>query len=448
MALAILLLATLSATPSTDLLLNVGDEAPPFAMRDLNNKVFSMRDHTGSEPKTAKKAVVMVFFATWCKPCMKEVPIVKALYSAWKDKGVEIIYVGLSQGAKELAPFAQTESLPWRVIPDSFGLLARRYGVQQLPHLFIVGADGKIAFQHRGIAENLKSTLEQQLARVTGEPVPPTDATQGALNVDRPRFATTYSLGRAPSSADVVSRWQPLAAYLGEAIKANVEVASEPSYEAFEAALKQGKYDLANAGPLLCYEVRDRYEPVARIERQETPAYYGILFTLRQSPIRSLADLKGKKIGLVSEKSTSGGLYQELALIDAHLTPGKDVSIVWLGSHSKVAEAVKAGAVDAGGCYEGCMDALWPSDRAKAMGTRLLGYTSEIPAESILVRRSLDAETKKAVQKALLAVNQSSGILAQISEGEKTVTAIVAPNPDDDKRIETVIAKVAAAHKK
>jgi phosphonate transport system substrate-binding protein len=311
--------------------------------------------------------------------------------------------------------------------------------------LFIVGSDGKIAFQHRGIADDLKTTLEQQLSRLTGAAPAPAGQEEGSLNVDKPRFATTYTLARVPSSADVVARWQPLAGYLGEEIKANIEVTSEPSYEAFEAGLKAGMYDLANAGPLLCREVRDRYESVVRLERQETPTYFGILFTLRNSGINSLADLKGKKLGLVSEKSTSGGLYQELALIDAGLIPEKDVQLVWLGSHSKVAEAVKAGVVDAGGCYEGCLDAVWTSDRAKAMGTRLLSYTTEIPAESILVKRSLDDGTKKAMQAALLAINHAPGILAQISEGEKTVTAIVPPNPEDDKTIEVAMAKVKAA---
>jgi phosphate/phosphite/phosphonate ABC transporter binding protein len=442
MHLAMLVALSIGAGDS-DLLLKVGDRAPPFAMRDLDRQVFSLRNHTGADASEPRKAVLMVFFATWCKPCMKEIPIVKRVQKRWTGKGrdVDIIYVGLSQGAKELAPFAKEHALPWRVIPDSFGLLARRYGASQLPHLFIVDRQGKIAFQHRGIAPDLYTTLDSQLARVTGlKPA----ADPGPVEVDKPRFSKTYALGRAPSSAGSAARWAPLAVYVGERVNANLEVKTEESYETFEKALVEGKYDVANAGPLLCHRVKEKYEPVARLERQGSPTYFGILFTQRSSGVRKLADLKGKTVGLVSPGSSSGGLYPQLALLDAGLVPGKDVKVKWLGSHAKVAEAVKAGTVAAGGCYEDCRDAVFKTDRAKADGTRILSYTADIPGEMIVVKRGLDAATKKMLREAILALNDETGILTQISQGETTtVSAVVAATETDLNAVATAIERVA-----
>ncbi len=435
-------LATQITAGHGELLLKAGDRAPPFAMRDLNRTIFSIRDHTGKTAKEPKKAILLVFFATWCKPCMKEIPIIKRIYRRWKGKGrdVEVVYVGLAQGAKELAPFAKKKKLPWRVVPDSFGLLARRYGASQLPHLFIIDGEGKIAFQHRGIAPELQKTLESQLARVTGQAAPEEDAAPAV--VDNPRFTKTYTLGRAPSSKGSAARWAPLAAFVSEAIDAKVEITTEDSYEAFKTALKVGKFDIANAGPFLCHEVKELYEPVARIERQESPTYFGIIFTKRNSPIRSLADLKGKRIGLVSEHSTSGGLYPKLALIEAGLTPGQDVEIEWLGAHTKVAEAVESGAVDAGGCYEDCRDAVWRNAGKKASGSRILAYTADIPSEMILVKRSLAADTKKRLAIAILGINNAPGIMQQISQGETTVTAVVKATEADLEAVHDVIEKV------
>ena len=427
-----------------DLLLNTGDSAPPFSMRDLDRKMFSLRDHVGNAPTEARKAMVLVFFATWCKPCMKEIPILKSVHRRWQGKGVEIAYIGLSQGDKDLGPFAKQESLPWRVIPDGFGLLARRYGVSQLPHLFIVGADGNIAFQNRGISEDLKATIEQQLGRLTGATPAADDEALPAV-IDRPRFDTTYTLARVPSSSAVVARWQPLAAYVGETLQANVTLHTESSYEAFAEALRHGKYDFANAGPMLCYELRAEYEPLVRLERQGTPTYLGVLFALRKSPIASLAALRGKTLGLVSSESTSGGLYPQLALLDAGLIPGKDVTLRWLGNHTKVAEAVRDGTVDAGGCYEGCLDPVWPSDADKAASTRLLAYTAEIPSEAIVARRSLDAKVKEAMRRALIATTREAGILGQISEGEKSVTAIVAASDADLAAVGRAMARLREA---
>jgi phosphonate transport system substrate-binding protein len=427
----------------SNLLLKVGDRAPPFAMRDLDRKVFSLRNHASNNASKPRNAILLVFFATWCKPCIKEIPIVKRISGRWSGQGrdVEVVYVGLSQGAKELTPFAKQRALPWRVIPDSFGLLARRYGASQLPHLFIVDRNGRIAFQHRGIAPNLYNTLDGQLARITGlEP----DSGPGPANVDKPRFARTFVLGRAPSSAGSAGRWQPLGVFVGERVEANIEVTTEDSYEAFEKALLAGKYDVANAGPLLCQRVRDKYEPVARLERQGSPTYLGIIFTQRSSAVRSLGDLKGRTLGLVSPQSSSGGLYPQLALLDAGLLPGQDVTIRWLGSHGKVAEAVAAGTVDAGGCYEDCRDSAYLTERAKASATRILSYTVDIPSEMIVVKRGLDPPTKNRLREAILALNDERGILTQISQGETTtVSAVVAATPADLDAVTKAVERVA-----
>ena len=72
-------------------LLKDGDKAPPFSMRQLNGKMFSLRDYTGSSAKKPKKAVLLSFFATWCEPCKKEIPIIKKLYRRWKSKSVEVV---------------------------------------------------------------------------------------------------------------------------------------------------------------------------------------------------------------------------------------------------------------------------------------------------------------------------------------------------------------------
>ncbi|MEK7705316.1 MAG: PhnD/SsuA/transferrin family substrate-binding protein, partial [Myxococcota bacterium] len=176
-----------------------------------------------------------------------------------------------------------------------------------------------------------------------------------------------------------------------------------------------------------------------------TPTYLGVLFALRKSPIASLAALRGKTLGLVSSESTSGGLYPQLALLDAGLIPGKDVTLRWLGNHTKVAEAVRDGTVDAGGCYEGCLDPVWPSDADKAASTRLLAYTAEIPSEAIVARRSLDAKVKEAMRRALIATTREAGILGQISEGEKSVTAIVAASDADLAAVGRAMARLREA---
>ena len=446
LGLALALQITAADPNSAPFLLKDGDKAPPFSMRRINGKMFSLRDHTGKSPKKPKKAVLLSFFATWCEPCKKEIPIIKKLYRRWKSKGVEVAYLGLSQGAKELKPFAKKRKLPWPVIPDSFGLLSRRYGASQLPHVVLVNAEGRITFQHRGIQDNLAQLLDNELAKATGMAVP-TEATEELVADAKPRFDKTYLLARPPSGQGATQRWSPVANYVSEKLQANIDLAKEDSYESFEKALKIGKYDIVNASPLLWYKVRSIYQPVVQIERLGTHTYFGIIFAKRDKKIDSLENLKGKTIALVSDTSTSGGLYPQLALIKAGLIPGKDVKILWTGSHTDVAKAVHEGKADAGGCYEDCREAVWKDTNARSSATNIISYTEDIPAEAVLVKRSLAKGIKRKLRKAFMRLNREGGILNQISENEKQISAFVAAADKNIAGLSNVIREVQNALK-
>jgi len=180
-------LLTSSGAQNAPFLLKKGDAAPTFTMRDLNGKMVSLSHHTGSSPQEPRKAVLMTFFATWCKPCKKEIPIIKDIHKRWNSHGVEVVYVGMSQSAKDLKPFAKAVKFPWRMVPDTFGLLSRRYGASRLPHLAIVDQQGRIAFQHRGIAENLGELIDSELVRITGIKAPPEVVQETASKKPRAR---------------------------------------------------------------------------------------------------------------------------------------------------------------------------------------------------------------------------------------------------------------------
>ena len=106
---------------SDKLRLAVGQNAPPFRLRDMQSEDFVLNDIVGknvAQPKT----LVLVFFATWCGPCKREIPIMRDIYKRWKSSGVEVVYVGLRESAKSLKPFLEEVPLEMRVLPDRFGL--------------------------------------------------------------------------------------------------------------------------------------------------------------------------------------------------------------------------------------------------------------------------------------------------------------------------------------
>ena len=452
-----LALVTTTLAANDNLVLQPGDKAPPYSMRDLDNTMFSLRDLIGTDycsnetycqaQPEVKKTVIQVFFATWCEPCIAELDAIRKIETMWKTREVEVIHVGLSQSAEELVSFALEQQINWRIIPDKYALLSRRYGVGQLPHLFIINRDGNIAYQKRGLDPNLFDTLNAQLSLATGYE-PPTLPSKRALNaaqsIDTPRFDTTLKFARAPSSRNSSERWQPLASFVAENVQATIEMVQETSYGAFERNIKKGAYDLFNAGPVLCSNASDQYEPLVLIEREGSPSYTGITFVQRQSKIRSISDLKGKTLGLVSPTSTSGGLYPTKLLLDAGLRPGKDVRIKWLGSHAKVAKALRKGKVHAAACFDDCRDLAWHSDRDKARATRIISYTDDIPAEMIMVKRTLSSEQKQLMREALTLAQTHGGILRQISRDEAPISGIVAADESNLAPIRAVLERVAA----
>ncbi|MEO8069278.1 MAG: TlpA disulfide reductase family protein [Flavobacteriales bacterium] len=112
------------------------------------------------------KVVLIDFWASWCKPCIAELPNVKAAYSKYKSKGFEIYGVSFDRSREAWVNAIQQHDLPWKHVSDlGFwnNAAAAPYGVQSIPQTVLIDKEGKI------IAKNLRGPmLEQKLAQVFG----------------------------------------------------------------------------------------------------------------------------------------------------------------------------------------------------------------------------------------------------------------------------------------
>ena len=120
------------------------------------------------------KVVVIDFWATWCGPCVREVPHMKKVYAAYKDKGVEFVGISLDRSKEPLMAFIKDRDLPWihTYSGDPGGdPTAKKYGIRGIPSIWVVGKDGKIA--SRNARGNLEETLDEALA-AKAKPVPTT----------------------------------------------------------------------------------------------------------------------------------------------------------------------------------------------------------------------------------------------------------------------------------
>ncbi len=118
--------------------------------------------------KYAGKTVLVDFWATWCGPCVSEVPRLKRLYEAYHEKGFDIVGISLDREREQLEAFVKERELPWTILFEDEGRhpLADYYGVMGIPQMMLVGPDGKvISIRARG------SALEELLAERFG-PLP------------------------------------------------------------------------------------------------------------------------------------------------------------------------------------------------------------------------------------------------------------------------------------
>jgi thiol-disulfide isomerase/thioredoxin len=134
----------------------------PFALsgKDMKGKAVSLANYKG-------KVVLLDFWATWCGPCVSEMPSVLSNYKKYHGKGFEIIGISLDQDKAALTSFVKKHQMAWPQLFDGKAWQtpnAVRYGVKAIPFTLLIGKDGKIAAVNpRG--EKLDPAIKSALAQ-------------------------------------------------------------------------------------------------------------------------------------------------------------------------------------------------------------------------------------------------------------------------------------------
>ncbi len=131
------------APPMYDQRLKVGAMPIAISGNDLAGKPVSLEQYKG-------KVLLIDFWATWCVPCVAELPNVISAYKKYHSKGFDVVGVSLDQANSQakVTSFIQEKGMPWRQIYDGKywqAANAKAYGVMSIPFTLLVGTDGKIA---------------------------------------------------------------------------------------------------------------------------------------------------------------------------------------------------------------------------------------------------------------------------------------------------------------
>jgi peroxiredoxin len=112
--------------------------APDFTLPGLNGELISLSDFKGN-------VVLVNVWATWCPPCVYEMPSMEKLYQQFKKEKLKILAVSVdTSGAGAVAPFMKNHNLTFQALIDPAGTILTTYGVNSIPQSFIVDKQGHL----------------------------------------------------------------------------------------------------------------------------------------------------------------------------------------------------------------------------------------------------------------------------------------------------------------
>jgi len=150
--------------------LKVGDIAPSWALMSAPGKFEFLKTWTEERGKKLRKpmtqpdrhVVLMSFFATWCKPCMKELPHLENLYQKYKNEKIKFFLIDITEATRTVkgledspkaGPFLANKGITMPILYDSRGVAKKRYGAKSLPRLYIADKYRTIQLAKTGFKE-------------------------------------------------------------------------------------------------------------------------------------------------------------------------------------------------------------------------------------------------------------------------------------------------------
>jgi len=141
--------------------LNVVAQLPDVRLQDIDGKTIQ----TGSITNNGKP-IIISFWATWCKPCLRELKAIHEVYPDWQDEtGVKMIIVSIDQAqdANRVKPMVDGFGWEYEVLLDPNGDFKRAMNVQNVPHVFVLDGKGKIVYNHAGYVDGGEEDIYEAL---------------------------------------------------------------------------------------------------------------------------------------------------------------------------------------------------------------------------------------------------------------------------------------------
>jgi len=140
---------------------------PSVDIKNLDGKIVNSSSFSNNG-----KPIILSFWATWCRPCLKELTAINDVYSDWKEEtGVKLIAISTddSKTVRNVAPLVNGKEWDFEFYLDENGDFKRAMGVNMVPHTFILNGNGEIAMQFTAFGEGGEKKLIEAVRKLIAD---------------------------------------------------------------------------------------------------------------------------------------------------------------------------------------------------------------------------------------------------------------------------------------
>lgn len=162
MSKALFIMMMLFATAQT-----ISAQLPSFKLKTIDGKTVST-----DTLRNDGKPFIISFFATWCKPCNRELSAIAEVYDEWqKETGVKLYAVSIdkAQNANKVKPLVNQNGWPYEVMLDPNSEFRKSFGGEMIPFVIICDGNGEIIEKHNGYTEGSEEEIIEKVRELTSK---------------------------------------------------------------------------------------------------------------------------------------------------------------------------------------------------------------------------------------------------------------------------------------
>ena len=154
----------------------LGAKPALFELKTLDGEIYRLKEELG------KKVIILDFWATWCKPCLREMPHINDIYEKYQDEGLAVYAINVDNASAKsrVKPTIRRKKFTLPVLMDPSSEVLRKYNpTKNIPYLIVIGADGETVRDFSGFKPGdekiVEDIIKKELKKLSESVTPQTE---------------------------------------------------------------------------------------------------------------------------------------------------------------------------------------------------------------------------------------------------------------------------------